>query len=33
MGGGIGIEPLYPNVDSGFLAMRWPLELHEKIIT
>ena len=28
------VEPraLYPNVKCGFLAMRWPLELHENII-
>ncbi|MFA4831203.1 MAG: hypothetical protein WC618_03460, partial [Patescibacteria group bacterium] len=28
-----GIEPLYPSVDHGFLTVRWPLKLHENIIT
>jgi hypothetical protein len=27
-----GIEPLYPNVKYGLLAMRWPLQLHENIL-
>jgi hypothetical protein len=26
-----GIEPLYPNVKYGILAMRWPLNSTEKL--